>query len=236
MAQRNSIRVRALSPLCLYFVHIRIALEVIGPIFLFDKSFLQSLSVDESVWFNNFFICNVCPIFYCETLADLGKSVSQRAELLKQNELFLNQRESIKKRLGDKFLKLLEERMDDTYPSRPQADITESDFAEPVVVLVSSYYVDVGTLEHRYYLPGTPIGTDQLPLAEIEPIKDSLFGGFPLEWVLIDDQVERDQVQQIDIRSFKDSCKVKVFERYWLKWYEFSDRGHISMNWNGDLR
>jgi hypothetical protein len=27
----------------------------------------------ESVWLDNFFICNVCPIFYCETLADLGK-------------------------------------------------------------------------------------------------------------------------------------------------------------------
>jgi hypothetical protein len=44
-----------------------------GPIALFDKSFLQSLSVDESVWFDNFFIANVCPIFYAETLADLKK-------------------------------------------------------------------------------------------------------------------------------------------------------------------
>ncbi len=45
-----------------------------GPIALFDKSFLQSLSVDESVWFDNFFIANVCPIFHAETLADLKKS------------------------------------------------------------------------------------------------------------------------------------------------------------------
>lgn len=40
---------------------------------LFDKSFLQSLSVDESVWFDNFFRPNVCPLFYVETLADLEK-------------------------------------------------------------------------------------------------------------------------------------------------------------------
>ena len=45
-----------------------------GPTTLFDKSFLQSLSVDESVWFDHFFLTNVCPIFYVETLADLGKT------------------------------------------------------------------------------------------------------------------------------------------------------------------
>ncbi len=45
-----------------------------GPISLFDKSFLQSLSLDESVWFDHFFLTNVCPLFYVETLADLGKS------------------------------------------------------------------------------------------------------------------------------------------------------------------
>jgi hypothetical protein len=49
----------------------------VGPITLFDKSFLQSLSVDESVWFDHFFRANVCPLFYIETLADLEKSVRQ---------------------------------------------------------------------------------------------------------------------------------------------------------------
>ena len=44
-----------------------------GPITLFDKSFLQSLSVDESVWFDRFFYSVICPIFYVETLADLKK-------------------------------------------------------------------------------------------------------------------------------------------------------------------
>ncbi len=44
-----------------------------GPIALFDKSFIQSLSLDESVWFDHFFLTNVCPVFFIETLADLGK-------------------------------------------------------------------------------------------------------------------------------------------------------------------
>jgi hypothetical protein len=45
-----------------------------GPITLFDKSFLQSLTVDESVWFDQFFYANICPLFYVETLADLSKT------------------------------------------------------------------------------------------------------------------------------------------------------------------
>lgn len=44
-----------------------------GPIALFDKSFLQSLSLDESVWFDHFFLPVVCPLFFVETLADLAK-------------------------------------------------------------------------------------------------------------------------------------------------------------------
>ena len=46
-----------------------------GPIALFDKSFLQSLSLDESVFFDHFFLPVICPIFYIETLADLEKQV-----------------------------------------------------------------------------------------------------------------------------------------------------------------
>src|SRR4030095_6553785 len=48
-----------------------------GPIILFDKSFLQSLSVDESVFFDLFFEPVICPIFYVETLADLEKAVRE---------------------------------------------------------------------------------------------------------------------------------------------------------------
>ncbi len=50
-----------------------------GPITLFDKSFLQSLSIDESVWFDHFFLTNVAPMFYVETLADLSKVVRGRS-------------------------------------------------------------------------------------------------------------------------------------------------------------
>ena len=49
-----------------------------GPITLFDKSFLQSLSLDEAVWFDAFFIPVICPIFYVETLANLAKVVTNR--------------------------------------------------------------------------------------------------------------------------------------------------------------
>jgi len=45
-----------------------------GPIALFDKSFLQSLSADEAVWFDHFFMPIVCPVFYVETLGDLAKT------------------------------------------------------------------------------------------------------------------------------------------------------------------
>jgi hypothetical protein len=49
-----------------------------GPIALFDKSFLQGISVDEAVWFDRFFLAVVCPVFYVETLADLAKKPSKR--------------------------------------------------------------------------------------------------------------------------------------------------------------
>lgn len=45
-----------------------------GPITLFDKSFLQALSTDESVWFDHFFYPVICPIFFVETMADLWKT------------------------------------------------------------------------------------------------------------------------------------------------------------------
>jgi hypothetical protein len=47
-----------------------------GPIMIFDKSALQALSMDEAVWFDVFFLANVVPIFYVETLADLEKEVA----------------------------------------------------------------------------------------------------------------------------------------------------------------
>lgn len=51
---------------------------------LFDKSFLQSLSVDESVWFDRHFMPVVCPVFYAETLADLAKEPTERGPAEKE--------------------------------------------------------------------------------------------------------------------------------------------------------
>lgn len=42
---------------------------------LFDKSLLQAISLDESVWLEQFFLINITPLFYVETLADLEKEV-----------------------------------------------------------------------------------------------------------------------------------------------------------------
>lgn len=50
-----------------------------GPTTLFDKSFLQSLSLEEAVWFDAFFMPVICPIFYVETLADLAKDHANRS-------------------------------------------------------------------------------------------------------------------------------------------------------------
>lgn len=48
-----------------------------GPIVIFDKSALQALNIDEAVWFDAFFLANVVPVFYVETLADLDKEVAE---------------------------------------------------------------------------------------------------------------------------------------------------------------
>jgi len=46
-----------------------------GPIIIFDKSTLQSLSVDEAVWLDVHYSANITPLFFVETLADLEKEV-----------------------------------------------------------------------------------------------------------------------------------------------------------------
>jgi hypothetical protein len=47
-----------------------------GPILIFDKSALESLSVDEGVWLDNFYRTTLTPLFFVETLADLEKAVA----------------------------------------------------------------------------------------------------------------------------------------------------------------
>ena len=46
-----------------------------GPILIFDKSTLQGLNPDQANWMDNFFMSNITPLFYIETLADLEKEV-----------------------------------------------------------------------------------------------------------------------------------------------------------------
>jgi len=48
-----------------------------GPIVLFDKSVLQSLTVDESVWFDTFYFPSITPLFFVETLGDLEKELQK---------------------------------------------------------------------------------------------------------------------------------------------------------------
>jgi hypothetical protein len=44
-----------------------------GPTLIFDKSTLQSLNADEAVWLDQFFTCNITPVFFLEVLGDLEK-------------------------------------------------------------------------------------------------------------------------------------------------------------------
>ncbi|HJP67259.1 MAG TPA: hypothetical protein VJ846_00030, partial [Sphingomicrobium sp.] len=48
-----------------------------GPMLIFDKSFLQSLSVDEAVILDQMFSCVVTPLFFVETMADLTKETAR---------------------------------------------------------------------------------------------------------------------------------------------------------------
>lgn len=46
-----------------------------GPILIFDKSTLESLNPDEAALLDQFFLTNIVPVFFMETLADLEKNV-----------------------------------------------------------------------------------------------------------------------------------------------------------------
>lgn len=37
-----------------------------GPVIVFDKSTLESLSIDESVMLDNFYLSNITPVFFVE--------------------------------------------------------------------------------------------------------------------------------------------------------------------------
>jgi len=46
-----------------------------GPQLIFDKSTLQMLNLDEAMWLDYFFTCNITPLFFVEILAGLEKQV-----------------------------------------------------------------------------------------------------------------------------------------------------------------
>lgn len=46
-----------------------------GPILIFDKSTLESLNLDEAVLLDSFFVTNITPLLFIETLADLEKEI-----------------------------------------------------------------------------------------------------------------------------------------------------------------
>jgi hypothetical protein len=48
-----------------------------GPILLFDKSALQSLTVDECVWLDTFYFPCITPLFFIKMLADLEKEIQK---------------------------------------------------------------------------------------------------------------------------------------------------------------
>jgi hypothetical protein len=162
---------------------------------------------------------------------DFGKN-RQRAELLKLNEVFLKELLGIKSRLGEKFLKFVEE-VDREGPHDYKEDLIKSDFAEPRVIISHSFIDEQSDYPSEvYYLPGTRIENDDWPEHEISE-EDSYFKGKPLEWVV----VPEDELFNINIDDpkFRFRCKEKVFSRYAAKWFEFLTKWHISHLWNGDL-
>jgi len=48
-----------------------------GPILIFDKSTIQTLTVDESVLLDNFYMSNITPVFFAECLADLERDTGR---------------------------------------------------------------------------------------------------------------------------------------------------------------
>jgi hypothetical protein len=51
----------------------------LGPSLIFDKSSLESLSLDEAVLMDNFFMSTITPLFFVECLADLEKKISSNS-------------------------------------------------------------------------------------------------------------------------------------------------------------
>jgi hypothetical protein len=50
-----------------------------GPSLIFDKSALESLNIDEAALLDNFYRCNITPLFFVECLADLEKAIRSKS-------------------------------------------------------------------------------------------------------------------------------------------------------------
>ena len=50
-----------------------------GPSLIFDKSSLESLSLDEAVLMDNFYMSTITPLFFVECLADLEKTTRSKS-------------------------------------------------------------------------------------------------------------------------------------------------------------
>src|SRR5713101_6471789 len=50
-----------------------------GPSLIFDKSALESLSLDEANIMDNFYMSTITPLFFVECLADLEKTMRSRS-------------------------------------------------------------------------------------------------------------------------------------------------------------
>jgi hypothetical protein len=174
---------------------------------------------------------------------DFGKN-RQRAEILKQNEIFLKELSGIKNRLGEKYFKLREEEIAEDALESPgrffsacDGILLKSDFAEPKIIIAHMLFHEHGSdIGYVYYLPGTPIGEDGFPESEIDRERDPLFDGWPLEWIVLDESELELDGEPMGGPLFMSRCKLKVWERYWMKWYDFCTRWHISSTWNGDLQ
>jgi hypothetical protein len=161
---------------------------------------------------------------------NFGKN-RQRAELLKLNEVFLKELSGIKNRLGEEFLKFIED-VDNSFPRDYREDLLKSNFAEPKVVISHSFSDEHGNEGEVFYLPGTRIEGDGFPESEVYE-EDSYFKGQPLEWVVVPEYELFNT--NIDDPKFRFRCKEKVFIRYISKWFGFLTKWHISHLWNGDL-
>jgi hypothetical protein len=154
----------------------------------------------------------------------------QRVKLLKQNEVFLTEFNTIKARLGQKFFSLLETPAPDAAAHREA--VLNSDFAEPRFV-IERYVLAKEDLEFEYYyasLGGIPYDEGKA-FSDLD--YDQVFNGPAPELIVIPEH----QLDEIDIwtKEHKDWSKIEVYNRFYKAWQSFLEKWHIAISWKGDL-